>query len=157
MCDKCRAGVRVRIIRYAAMIGTHFRRTNGVRNTLAELLIVAMAVAFSAPAFAQIRVNQCGQVLSKPGNYILTTKLDFGIVISASSIHPNTAGHKIVTVGTALTIDDRLSNIRIDGGGSLNGGTGVSIGAARNITLNNLIITGSASYGTGIAVELNGV
>jgi hypothetical protein len=138
---------------------------NRVRNTLAELLIVAMAVAFAAPAFAQIPVNQCGQVLSKPGNYVLTTDLcdgppnevlETGLVINASNVHLNTAGHSISAFFPALVIDDGVSNIRIDGGGSVFGGTGVSIGASRDITLNNLTLFGSASSGAGIAVELNG-
>jgi len=129
-----------------------------VRNTLVELLVVAMAVAFAAPAFAQIPVvNQCPapQVISKPGNYVLTTD-GCSIVISASNVHLNTAGHNVYTVLNALMIDDGLSNISIDGGGSLYGGTGVVIGASRNITLNNLSLSGNVSYTTGIAVELNG-
>ena len=118
-----------------------------VRNTLAELLIVAMVVAFAASAFAQVPVHQCGQVLSKPGNYVLTAALNNeicnsgSIVISASNIHLNTAGQSFSPVGApALVIDNGLSNILIDGGGFLGLATGVVIGASRNITLNNLLI-----------------
>ena len=95
-----------------------------VRNTLAELLVVAMAVAFAAPAFAQIPVNQCGQVLSQPGYYVLSAAINNEIcnigpiVISASNVHLNTSGQSFAPVGSpALVIDDGLSNILIDGGG----------------------------------------
>jgi hypothetical protein len=144
-----------------APVGKHSNSVvefNSRARHLAELLVVAMAVAFAVPAFAQIPItNQCPgpQVLSKSGNYVLTTD-SCGIVISASNVRLNTAAHGVSTILTALVIDDGLSNIRIDGGGGLSGGTGVIIGASRNIMLNNLSISGNVSYTTGIAVQLNG-
>jgi hypothetical protein len=120
------------------------------------LVITALLIALLSgiPVFAEssaIPVDQCGQVLNEPGEYILTGALDNeecpsttcsaaggAITITASNLHLDTAGHSINAICAAVAVADGVSNVRIDGGGFLRGGNGVTIGKDRNVVVSGL-------------------
>ena len=116
-------------------------------------------------------VTQCGQVLDQPGEYILTGALDRqecpndscsaaggAITISASNVHLDTAGHGVTAICAALVITDGVSDVRIDGGGWLSGGSGLIIGQDTKIVVSGLAdIRGDADLGsTETGIELDG-
>lgn len=130
-----------------------------------SLTILALTIGLATPALAQIPVNQCGQVLSAPGHYVLTANLcnafgvggsGTGLTISASRVHLDTAGHAVSAFLTGIVINDGLSHLRIDGGGLIAGGDGVVIGGDQDVTLNNVTLLADASIGTGKALILRG-
>ena len=118
-----------------------------VINSLALLTMIGVAVAQAQP----IPVTECGQVLSQPGDYVLTGALDnqecptykcssagSAITITASNVHFDTAGHGVNAICAAAAIADGAKNIRIDGGGWLFGGSGLIIGKDSRVVVNGL-------------------
>jgi parallel beta-helix repeat protein len=110
------------------------------------LLTPALAIAVSLP------VTQCGQVLDvKGGSYVLAGDLSCSqnpaLTISANRIRLDTAKFNVTTIGNALAISDGVSDVTIDGGGSLSGGGGVTIGQDRNITITNVTLSGEGDLG----------
>jgi hypothetical protein len=107
-------------------------------------------------------VTHCAQVLNASGEYVLIGNLNCdsqgGITISASNIHLNTAGFGVNAIGAAATITDGISNVRIDGGGYLSGGSGLIIGKDHHILVRGLAtIHGDPDFGsTETGVEIDG-
>jgi hypothetical protein len=126
---------------------------------LGVFLVTLVAVG---SALAQTPVNQCGQVLSEPGKYVVTTNIckftgiapAIPLTITASNVKLNTAGFTIGSLSAALEIVDGVSGVTINGGGTFF--DGVRIGAVKNITLDHLTLTASASFTTAPVVQLKG-
>ncbi len=119
-----------------------------------------------ARAGSPIPVTECRQVLDVAGGeYVLTASVglagcgDVGgpITIAANGIHLNTAGVTVYAIGDGIHINDGLSDIVIDGGGSLSGGGGLSIGKAHHIRVDGITMQGESDLGGSRAgVEING-
>ena len=131
----------------------------------ANLALVAIGLLLaSQPAFAKtgtIPVNQCGQTLSVAGgHYQLTGNLSCGsftITIAASGIHFDTNKFSVTSTTNVVTISNGLSNITINGGGSLSGGGGLTIGTDQDVTVTNVALMGDSDLGgNGGGVQLNG-
>src|ERR1700719_2988996 len=119
-----------------------------------------------AHAGSPIPVTECRQGLDVAGaEYVLTPSVgvlgcgDIGgpITIAANGIHLNTAGVTVYAIGDGIHINDGLSNIVIDGGGSLSGGGGLSIGKAHHIMVDGVPMQGESDLGgSRVSVEING-
>jgi len=126
----------------------------------------ALTILGIAHAGSPIPVTECRQVLDVPGgDYVLTASVgDTGcgerggpITIAADAIHLNTAGVTVYAIGDGIHINDGLSDVVIDGGGSLRGGGGLSIGKAHHIVVDGITIKGESDLGGSMAgVEING-
>ncbi len=70
---------------------------------------------------------------------------------SRERVRLNTAGVTVYAIGDGIYIDDGLSDIRIDGGGSLTGGGGLKIGKDHNIKVEALTLQGESDLGGSMA------
>jgi hypothetical protein len=128
-----------------------------MKNLGALLLAVCLGMT-AGLAYAQVAaaakkstpVNQCGQVLSTPGEYVLSPGVSCGctpIMITSSNVHLNTAKNGVTTTCDVVVLGDGLSNIRIDGGGSFTGGGGLVIGADDHVMVSGITLMGESDLG----------
>src|ERR1700730_15032157 len=132
-----------------------------IAPTLALIMPSGVAFAKKAP----IPVTTCGQVLNVKGaEYVLTGNNSCGntcpaavITIAASNIHLDTAGFTWSAICAVVGINDGLSNIRIDGGGDLSGGDGLTIGKDNHVVVNGISASASSDLGgSGNGVRITG-
>jgi hypothetical protein len=131
---------------------------------LAKTAIVFGVLTFlgTVRAGSPIPVTDCGQVLDVPaGEYVLTASIGCSsdsppVTIAANRIHLNTAGVTVYAIGDALAIKDGVSDILIDGGGSLIGGGGLTIGKDRHVIVRGVTLQGEDDLGgseTGVVID----
>lgn len=145
----------------------HTLRTKHVFWALSSLIgLVLLGVS---PAHAFTNVTTCGQTLTTPGEYLLTTDLDCsgsftsGIVISASDVVFQLAGHTIastdcdVTRGiSGISVGGGVSGVKIEGGTVRGFNDGISLGAA-NSRISGMTVTGACIFGIAISGTNNQV
>jgi hypothetical protein len=104
-------------------------------------------------------------MLDKPGEYVLAGLLSCqlyefcanpSITITASHVHLNTAGGGIEAFGTAVQIVDGVSDVLIDGGGSLSGGGGLEVGKDDHVTVRDMNLGGDSDLCGGTAIYSTG-
>ena len=140
-------------------------------NSLGKLAKMAFVFGLlTAPGIAHagspIPVTECQQILDvSGGDYVLTEDVgpsgcgDIGgpITIAANGIHLNTAGVTVNAIRDGIHINDSVSKIVIDGGGSFIGGGGISIGKAHGVVVEGLTLQGESDLGGSMAgVAING-
>jgi parallel beta-helix repeat protein len=138
------------------------------KYALAIAAILA-AVAGSTPATAQTSVSACGQILSKPGQYVLSTDLDCsgtfasGVSITSSDVVFHLANHTITSQDCDLSKDidgisaqGPLTGIRIDGGTVRGFNDGIVLSSSHSQIL-GMTVTNACTFGIALQGDHNRV
>jgi len=125
--------------------------------------LVGLILLGASPAHAFTSVTQCGQTLTTPGEYILTTDLSCngtfgnGIVISANDVILHLAGHTIASTdcdGTkaisGISVEGGVSGVQIDGGTIRGFNDGIAL-AASGSHISGMTVTGACFFGIALS------
>ena len=143
-------------------IGKSMRHMGLVLVTLIGVGSIFVVGATSAPAL--IPVSACGQILSAPGEYVLTGDLNCsgtpnnGVTITASDVIFHLAGHTITgdcfSGDGGIVVNSGISGVQIDGGTVSGFNDGIVLNSS-NSRVSGMTITATCVFGMAVSGQSN--
>ena len=143
------------------------KKFNNLTKRMAPSVLAGMALLFATQSARALDddghnatpVTACGTVISQPGRYFLANDLKqcpgFGISIAVSDVEVELRGHTIqATFGDSAVVANGgttgLSNLEIEGPGTLTGGTtGIAFENVHHSRVHNLVLVRN-NFGMGV-------